>query len=274
MSGTKLSGYGVGDANLTKLMLTCDAQRKGFSAVSLTNYEDDSLPDIAAGSAIEINGALFYFDGDELISGSPSDGDVYIKVIPSGSTCSAEFTADPGDWNTAKFGFYTDGGNSRVISFHIKKTSSIYVTYDHPPVIPVYEEPKTLVLLSGSPVSSYASDKIIKFSQEDADDLDEYDISSGVFTAKFSGVYQICFSIGVYHALSPIPATMPFFQIRKNTSEIVYEYELRLPYFSMVFILQLNSGDTIDLYYNENSATTMYVSTGSPDFNGSITRIR
>jgi len=126
MAGTKISEYGVGDVNLTALMSAADTQRRGYCAVSLTNYDTDDEPAIAEGSVIEVNGALFEFQADESIGGSPSDGTVYIKVIPSGSSCTAEFDNDAPAWDDERQGWYESGTNNRYLPFAMTLDTGSY----------------------------------------------------------------------------------------------------------------------------------------------------
>ncbi len=125
--GDKINNYTVSDVNLTAMMETIDAQRQGFMKVSITNYDNDSEPEIAAGSMIEVNGALYEFDVDEEIGGSPSDGDVFIKIIPSGVTCSAEFTNTEPEWDDEKGGWYEPLTNNRYLHFIMYKSGSSYL---------------------------------------------------------------------------------------------------------------------------------------------------
>ncbi len=124
--GTKVNLYSIGDPNLTRLMDAVDVERIGFCAVSLTHYDDDVEPEIAAGSKIEINGALFEFDTDESITGSPADGTVYIKLIPDENAVSAIFTATAPTWDTTKQGWYEAATNNRYLPYEITKSGSSY----------------------------------------------------------------------------------------------------------------------------------------------------
>jgi hypothetical protein len=129
MAGSQINSYGIGDVNLTSLMASVDAERIGFCAVSLTNYDNTSEPEIAEGSKIEVNGALFKFDADEAIGGSPSDGTVYIKLIPVSTSITAEFTNTAPTWDTEKQGWYspTPGEeNYRYIPFEMYKAGTLY----------------------------------------------------------------------------------------------------------------------------------------------------
>ena len=56
-----------------------EKQRQGYQGISLTNFDNDNEPQIAAGSVVEIGGALFHF---------------------------AEFTTAAPTWDTAKQGWY------------------------------------------------------------------------------------------------------------------------------------------------------------------------
>ena len=52
MAGSKVNDYSIADVNFTALMATVDAQRQGYMKVSLTNYDNNSKPDITEGSKI------------------------------------------------------------------------------------------------------------------------------------------------------------------------------------------------------------------------------
>jgi len=128
MSGSKINDYGVGDVNATSIMTTLDAQRIGYHALTLTEYDTTTKPAIAAGSKVEINGALFKFDSEDAISGSPSDGDVYILLTPSGDSVTASFTNTAPTWSDSKQGWYGTGGseNYRYANFVMTKSGTDY----------------------------------------------------------------------------------------------------------------------------------------------------
>ena len=118
MAGAQVSLYGTGDTDLTALMNTVDLQRVTFQGLSLTNYDNTSLPAIAAGSLVEVAGALFKFASEEAITGWGGIGDdtpAYIKLVPAGTTpdeVTAEFTDTAPAWSDAKQGWYGTGGNA------------------------------------------------------------------------------------------------------------------------------------------------------------------
>lgn len=136
MTGAKLNNYSQVDTNILELQLTQDANFKGKHLVSLTNYDNTALPAIAAGSIVEVNGALFEFDTEEAIGGSPSNGTVYIVIIPSTTTCTAQFTNTAPTWNDSKQGFYGTGGsaNYRYLEYLLSKSGTSWtkfkITYD------------------------------------------------------------------------------------------------------------------------------------------------
>lgn len=124
MAGSKVNDYAIGDANLTALMDSVDKQRIGYSAVSLNEYTTNDEPSITAGSKIEVNGALFEFESDESITGNPADGDVYIKLIPSGDSITAEYETDAPAWDDEKQGWYESGTNNRYLNYLIVLSGS------------------------------------------------------------------------------------------------------------------------------------------------------
>lgn len=86
---------------------------RGMLALSLTNYDNDSEPQIAAGSIVEIGDAIFQFTAAESITGWGSIGnnnDVYIKLVVAGTAVTAEFTTAAPTWDLAKQGWYGTGG--------------------------------------------------------------------------------------------------------------------------------------------------------------------
>lgn len=127
MSLDQINDYGIGNVNLTSLMETLDRQRRGYQAISLTHYDDNLEPKIAAGSIVELGGALFKCEADESITGWAGIGngnDVYIKLVPSGTTATAAFVTAAPTWSTSKQGWYV--GNDRYIGGLYKDGSGNY----------------------------------------------------------------------------------------------------------------------------------------------------
>ena len=127
----KVSDFAEGDLNLTAVMETINAACKGFHKLSLTNFDTTLEPQIAAGSVIEVNGALYVFEENESISGSPLTGTVYIMLVPAAdsndeSYVYAEYTNTAPTWSDSKQGWYDAGGNYRYIPFKMIKLSSFW----------------------------------------------------------------------------------------------------------------------------------------------------
>ena len=97
-----------------------EKQRLGFIGLSLTEYDTDTVPQIAAGSCVEISGSIFQFASNESITGSlTSSAFNYIMLTVSGSgdsqTVAASWTDTAPSWNTSKQGYYDATNAKRYI---------------------------------------------------------------------------------------------------------------------------------------------------------------
>lgn len=83
---------------------------KGYDGISLTEWAagDTDKPQIAAGSVIEIDGAIAKFTNQTALTdeGGLADGWCYIKFVVSGADVVPTLTNTFGTWDTAKQGFY------------------------------------------------------------------------------------------------------------------------------------------------------------------------
>lgn len=133
MAGSLINTYTQLDTDILALQLTSDANFVGKHNISLTNYDTTGVPAIAAGSIVECNGALFEFTADEAVTGTPSNGTVYIQIIPSTTTCTAAFTNTAPTWSDAKQGFYgTDAAaNYRYLEFEMTRSSATVYSNKH-----------------------------------------------------------------------------------------------------------------------------------------------
>ena len=114
-------------AQVTIALSALEKQRLGYQAISLTEYDSDLEPEIAAGSKIEISGALFEFAAPESITGWAGialSTDAWIKLVVTGATVAAEFTDVAPTWDTAKQGWYD--GLDRYIGGLYKDGSGDY----------------------------------------------------------------------------------------------------------------------------------------------------
>lgn len=104
---------------------------RGWMQVSLTNMDDTTEPAIAAGSALEVGGSIYQFASEEAITswaGLSTSSDVWIKVVPSGTSITAVFTATPPTWSDAKQGWYAT--NDRYVAW-LRKDSGDAYRYKH-----------------------------------------------------------------------------------------------------------------------------------------------
>jgi hypothetical protein len=135
MAGDKVNNYSQVDSDILALQLTADKTFKGYHQLTLTNYDNTTVPAIAAGSAVECNGALYKFDTEEAISttdpvtsATVADGTVYVCIVPGATTCTAAFTATAPTWSDSKQGWYGTGGqaNYRYAEYILIKNSTAY----------------------------------------------------------------------------------------------------------------------------------------------------
>jgi hypothetical protein len=122
MAMNVMTSFSAGDVNLTAVMAAENQVMKGYNALTLTHMSDTTVPAIAAGSAIEVNGVLIKSDTETAITGSPSDGVVYIYI--NGTT--PTFTNTAPTWSDSKQGWYGTGGaaNYRYVAGMWKATSA------------------------------------------------------------------------------------------------------------------------------------------------------
>lgn len=197
MSGTKVNNYAIGDDNIEALMLAMDQNVKGQGSISLTEMSTTTVPKIAAGSWIENNGTVFKFDADETLTGSPSDGIVYIRIVPSTDTCTAEMTNTAPTWSDSKQGWYGTGGaaNYRYIVKMNKSTYSAYtgkmILENNYALVPQGKFEKVLMLARVSGSISYNSASNLSTVISTTLDTHSGLSSSGVFTVPIKGIYRV-----------------------------------------------------------------------------------
>jgi hypothetical protein len=89
---------------------------KGLNAVNLTNFLNNTQPQIDGNSAIEIDGGVYWNTSNVSITGSTSNSTWYdIQLTPSGTSFTAAFVArGSGIFNNNKQGLYN--GTPRVVA--------------------------------------------------------------------------------------------------------------------------------------------------------------
>jgi hypothetical protein len=112
-------------ADWETLLNVNSAGNVGFNAISLTNWDAGTLaPAIAAGSMIEINGSIAYFQNQEAISGGQAGAVCYLWFTVTGTNVSASWDATVPAWNPAKNGWYS--GISRSSGHYCYQTGGAY----------------------------------------------------------------------------------------------------------------------------------------------------
>lgn len=84
----------------------------GLNRVTLTNWDDTwTIPEVAQGSAIDIDGSIARWVADEAISGTPVVGDnYYLKFTVSGAVVTPVWTTTAPTWYADKAGWYNVSG--------------------------------------------------------------------------------------------------------------------------------------------------------------------
>ncbi len=97
-------------AQVTTAANQIDKERIGYQAISLTNFASNTLePQIAAGSKIEIGGALFEAAAAESgtgWAGIANSNQVYFYLTVTGATAAFSYSTTAPTWDTAKQGWY------------------------------------------------------------------------------------------------------------------------------------------------------------------------
>lgn len=110
MSGSRINTYSPSTGVLDNVIGVVDYSLAGGIAITLTNYTSTILPRIQAGSIVEVAGDIFEFSTENTISttgiASTASCDYYIKLVPSSSECSAEFSTIVPTWRTDHQGYY------------------------------------------------------------------------------------------------------------------------------------------------------------------------
>ena len=120
-----ISEYQAQNAHLSAFINQVNSQ-----AFILTEVASTTVPALKQGAYINHAGVLYVVDsGDEAISGSPSDGNVYIKLSVSGVTLVASFVNDISGyaWNPA-YG-YLASGTDLILPYLLVKASAAYAKY-------------------------------------------------------------------------------------------------------------------------------------------------
>lgn len=100
--------YSEGDAAWWATFLArCERQSKGYIGLSLTNFTTSTVCAIAAGSVVEIDGAVFIASAETSVTGSIATGLNYIICSVTGTEANPYWSqTGASTYDTAKQGFY------------------------------------------------------------------------------------------------------------------------------------------------------------------------
>lgn len=127
MAGSSIAMPANAASDWSNFVTIVERNLRGWMALSLTNIDNTSEPAVAAGSAVEVGGTVYAFDIEEAITGwggISNSEDVWIKVVPSGSSITAAFTTTPPTWSDAKQGWYD--GVDRYVAWLLKDAAGDY----------------------------------------------------------------------------------------------------------------------------------------------------
>ncbi len=127
MSIVLVNDFAVGDVNLTAMMETLNITYKGKSEVTLSNYDNDTAPDVKVGSVFDCNGSIFEVtSNDETPSGySGIANDTMFYLIYSAGLNEFIYTATAPTWSDSKQGWY-DGNNRYFFSMYKDSGGTLY----------------------------------------------------------------------------------------------------------------------------------------------------
>jgi hypothetical protein len=259
-------------------MVAVDSQRRGCHQVTLTEIDTTTIPQVAAGSMVEVGGSLYEADNNETIDTSfevdPAVGGAdtyYICLVPTTGVVTPSWTTYAPEWSDAKQGWYGDGvnvaANCRYIKYKVEYDGSDYnkeYFLNNNVIIP-----KTLVMAYKSSPSSSATSIIINpliFDTEVYDIANEYNNSTGIFTAKFKGIYRVNAIAWCENSSNLDLAQLRVFK-NSNIFTTAYFNYLKSNYFavSLSILMDLDVNDTIKFFVEAQG------SAGTSTINGDAT---
>lgn len=162
MSIVQINKYSNIYNNINAMQKTSDLIILGKLNCTITNWATTSESQIAGGSYAEINGALYEVTANTAISGSPSDGHVYIMLIPSGdpalgtATFTPTYTNTAPTWDNNKKGFYgiSTNSNYRYLEYKFYKSGTSWYNKNLPfkyleNNIPIYRKTFSVQMTAG-----------------------------------------------------------------------------------------------------------------------------
>lgn len=108
----KINLYSTNQRDLYAIQNTLDKLLIGKDKISLTHMSDTTVPAVAAGSIIEVAGAIYYCNTERVIQGTAPTGIIYVIAVPDGDNITFVWTATPPTWSDAKQGWYGTGASA------------------------------------------------------------------------------------------------------------------------------------------------------------------
>jgi hypothetical protein len=138
-----------------------------------------------------VNGALFSSATETAITGSPSNGVVYIYIDPSGP--SAVFTNTAPTWSDSKQGWYGTGGsaNCRYVPITMTKSSSTYSKKIEALLNRGIRKSSTRMMMSSQQIITSVTPVLLNFDTIIHDILGEANASTKTITLLDSGLYHL-----------------------------------------------------------------------------------
>lgn len=246
----------VGEAILDNMQVTLDAQRRGYNRLTLTEIDTTTIPQIAAGSRIEVGGSLYQAASAESISGSATTGTNYIYLVPGTNVVTPAWTTTAPTWSDAKQGWYGTGGSAgyRYIasceydgasSYTFKKNITDNFNYEY---CSAYGTSGTFTVVT-------SADIVL--------DNTEYDTRSGFDTGTYSYTVQHDGTYTIYGKIIGTNTSAGYvieLELHKNGSSIDEDYEnvdSSSLYVSLHITrtMKLNKGDVLNLHGKTGNGT-------------------
>lgn len=264
MAGSLIPNGAIGTTNIQYVTTKLDKVDTGLHTLSLTNYDSTSESAIAAGSRVEVNGAYYEFPTNETITGSPSDGTVYIMLIPNGSSITAQYTNTAPTWSDSKQGFYGTGANAnyRYAEFVLYLDSSSWTKKER---FNIYSETPAAFNAFGKHYFGDSASQIIPVTTKTTINfptksiLQNMEYNAGIYTIKDKGSYSLD---GLIY-WSAATSNHCWYEINGVSGEVadVYEEMLLINETMVNFsrIINLEEGDTLSLQaYSTGSGVTVF----------------
>lgn len=277
MAGSRVNNYSPSTTDLTSVMATIDAERLGYIGASLTNYSTTSVPAIASGSMVEVAGALYSFSTDEPISttgvASTAAAIWHVRLVPSSSQCTAQFSTTPPTWRTDYQGWYYSTASVDKYLQYITYFDGTNYNYKCAGNRDTHLDPQFVSLYASTTVLWVATTTHQLMSSFDGvyNPFSVYSTATGIFTARQSGIYEMNYN---FYSMSTIAySNILYISLYKNGSTFIRTQSganntvLNI-FNSGLHIFPLNKNEYVSLYVSLSSVapTTTVVYNNSVSF--------